>query len=327
MSGDAIFIIGIFAMIPTLIIVATVVKLWEVRQARSWPETTGTVLVSRVQATKKTPGDPGYNTTSGSNISNEPLVEYEYQVGNRNYRCRRITIGEKTSEYEIEEILARYPVGAIVTVYYNPANPQKAVLERDVPLGKLAGGLGCLMLFFVGGPLLAAYLYFNGVAWFTSHLARPDRAPFVAAVTGFGLLCALFALALIRMTQLTARWPVARGRIVASGVEAYHDWHEPYVYRRRKLYKSVVVYEYEVKGQRYRGDRLTLGMTLSSTLTIFARRAAAKYPVGMELDVHYNPINPGESVIHARSHAHLLLWFMAAVTFALAWAVGSGTLK
>ena len=41
------------------------------------------------------------------------------------------------------------------------------------------------------------------------------------AATGFGLLTVLFALTFTRKVWQAARWPVARGRIVSSGVESY----------------------------------------------------------------------------------------------------------
>jgi hypothetical protein len=35
-----------------------------------------------------------------------------------------------TSSGDAYKTIDRYPVGAIVTVYYNPANPAEAALER-----------------------------------------------------------------------------------------------------------------------------------------------------------------------------------------------------
>jgi hypothetical protein len=327
MSAGAVFILIVVAMFPTLILVALAVKLAEVRKAGRWPSTLGKVIASGIQSNKKKPGDAGYNF-SDTEVSNEPLVEYEYAVGDRKYRGRRITIGEKTAGFEREGILARYPVGTAVTVYYDPANPHKAVLERDLPTGMLFAGVGCLLLFFIGGPLLATFLYFNGVAWLQSHLANPERAPFVAAAAGFGLLVLIFAIAFMRIVRQASQWPVTRGRIVAAGVERYEDWRDDqsdYASLRRR-YKASVVYTYEVNGRQYTGDRVRLGVIVSATLPGWAKRMAAQYPVGSEVEVYYNPQDPGESVLHPHSRLHYLLWLVAACMFALAWAVAAGWL-
>ena len=324
MSGGAIFILFVGAMFPTVIIVAVVVKLWEVRQAKRWPSTEGKVISSGITSRKNKPGEIGYNF-SDTEVSNDPLVKYEYTVANRKCQCNRITIGEKTSASELEEILARYPVGTPVTVYYDPTNPEKAVLERDLPWGILFWGVGCLLLFFIGGPLIAAAIYFNAVDWLKSHMANPKRAPFVAAAGGFGLLVFLFALGFTRAVRQAARWPVTRGRIIASGTDTFRDYDTD-AGRRRIRHKPSVVYEYEVNGRQYKGDRVTFGVVTSSSHSGVSQRLAARYPVGTEVDVHYNPKAPGESVLRPHSVLHYLLWVVAAAMFALAWAVATGRL-
>src|SRR5262245_40946520 len=95
-SGGAIFIVIVCAAFPALIIVAVVVKLWEVREAKSWPTTSGKVVTSTVASHKQKPGDFGYDF-SDMEVTNEPRVEYEYSVAGKKYRGQRITIGEKTS--------------------------------------------------------------------------------------------------------------------------------------------------------------------------------------------------------------------------------------
>ena len=50
-------------------------------------------------------------------------------------RNNRVSIGEDLGNFGVEETIANYPVGKIVTVYYNPRMPREAVLERDAPAG------------------------------------------------------------------------------------------------------------------------------------------------------------------------------------------------
>ncbi|WP_435010560.1 DUF3592 domain-containing protein [Tundrisphaera lichenicola] len=328
MSAGAVFITLVCAMFPALILVAVVVKLREIRQAKHWPETTGKVIASRIQSRRNKPNDPGYNF-GDTEVTNEPFVEYEYDVGGRKYRCSRVSIAEKTAGTEREAILARYPVGARVTVFYNPAEPATAVVERELPKGVMIVGGGAVLLFFVGGPLITAGLYFNALGWLGSHVENPDRAPLVAAAAGMGLAASLFTLVFTQAVRRACAWPITRGRITAAGVEAFRarpdfdDTHR----RPRVRFKPRVTYSYEVKGRQYIGDRLTMGVTVAASFPGLAGRITARYPVGSEVDVHYNPLDPGESVLRPRSVLHHLLWLVAAALFAFAWALATGRIR
>src|SRR5262249_45599526 len=228
-------------------------------------------------------------------------------------------IGEKTSEHEIEEILERYPVGAEVTIFYDPANPQTAVLERDFMDGKLL--LGCALLAIIFGvlPLAGIFGYEYGVAWLKAN--KVQNAPFVAAATGFGLLALLFAIGYTGMIFQMVRWPTTSGRIISSGVQEYQVSDED---GRRTQYKVSVVYSYEVRGRKYTSDRLRMGVTVSGTIAGMAKRTARYYPVGDEVTVYYNPKKPGDAVLHPYPSLFILPWLMAAAVLWLAWAVATG---
>jgi hypothetical protein len=62
------------------------------------------------------------------------VVEYTYQVNGLNYQGKYIRVGDQfvTFRTAVDPYLipVRYPMGASVTVYYNPANPVEAGLER-----------------------------------------------------------------------------------------------------------------------------------------------------------------------------------------------------
>ena len=310
------------AMFPTVILAAVAVKLWEVRRVKRWPQTEGKVIANLVQSHRNKPGDIRHNF-SDTEVSNHPLVEYEYTVEGKTCRCSRITVGERVSARDLEATLDRYPVGAPVTVFYDPADPKRAVLERDLPAAAFLG-VGCLLALFIGGPLVAAAVYFGAVDWLGSNLANPDLAPFVAAAGGFGLVALLFSLAFHWHVLKACQWPTARGTVLASGEEKFRARYTDERVYWRTVYKPGVVYVYEVNGRQYTGDRLTIGVVMSATLPYFAKRAAAKYPVGREVDVYYNPDSPGESVLRPRSPLQHLTWLVAAVPLGLAWAVATG---
>lgn len=91
--------------------------------AQSWPSTMGTVLASSVQSRR-----------SGNSISTYPVVVYQYDVNGKSYQSQTIKAGDQFFNVRIigeaQATADRYPVGAQVMVYYNPANPQESALER-----------------------------------------------------------------------------------------------------------------------------------------------------------------------------------------------------
>jgi hypothetical protein len=87
-------------------------------------------------------------------------VAYEYRIAGHRREGHRVSLGHDafTSEAEARAALERYPVGAAVTVHYDPEQHNRAVLEpgpapRDttVPLGIaiIAGALAMAVGFFV----------------------------------------------------------------------------------------------------------------------------------------------------------------------------------
>jgi hypothetical protein len=94
--------------------------------AQSWVSTSGTVLVSKVEV---------FRSRRSSSVS--LVFEYEYKVNGQVYKNNIVRAGDHlitvrffvTSE-SMHRLTEKYPVGAKVTVYYNPANPGESALER-----------------------------------------------------------------------------------------------------------------------------------------------------------------------------------------------------
>ena len=114
-------------IVPIVAVVMFIRKRSQQKQAaqqasQQWPSTTGRVLKSRVEVS-------GGDTTSVT-----PYVLYEYEVQGRAYQCAQIQAGDQflrsANSRQAYTTIDRYPVGAIVRVYYNPANPAEAALER-----------------------------------------------------------------------------------------------------------------------------------------------------------------------------------------------------
>lgn len=88
----------------------------------SWRSTQGRVLKSRVEV------------SGGEVTSVSPYVLYEYEVHGQIYQSVQIQAGDRfirsATSRDAYETVDRYPVGATVTVYYDPSNPAEAALER-----------------------------------------------------------------------------------------------------------------------------------------------------------------------------------------------------
>jgi hypothetical protein len=123
------------------------------KATRDWSSVTGRVLTSKVVP------------KSSSNRSTTPAVTYTYEVAGKIYKGETILPGwiQRSSPEYARKIVARYPKGANVTVYYNPKKPSEACLER-YSMAKaqewkwLIGGV--LML-----PLVAFLVYFFAHSW------------------------------------------------------------------------------------------------------------------------------------------------------------------
>ena len=92
---------------------------------QGWPAVQGTISNAYVHYEEPfdTEDTPSYS----------PVIVYEYTVNGQVYSSTQLNIGFERSygaQREADEALAEYPVGGAVTVYYDPANPGNAVLDR-----------------------------------------------------------------------------------------------------------------------------------------------------------------------------------------------------
>jgi hypothetical protein len=84
-----------------------------------WPSVTGVVVRSEVKVRRTSDDHTEY-----------PDISYTYEVMGKSYRCKQIMPGGEIGGINVTSTLERYPVGAQVTVYYDPRNPKDAVLEQ-----------------------------------------------------------------------------------------------------------------------------------------------------------------------------------------------------
>ncbi|MEA2811813.1 MAG: hypothetical protein QOJ17_5954, partial [Rhodospirillaceae bacterium] len=189
-------------------------------------------------------------------------------------------------------------LGATVPVDYDPKNPQNALLEREPPLpvgwlyaiaaGVLIAGLAIVAMFWNVSAILGAMEgYF------------PEKAflPGMAFFTLGGLMILAMLWASRSQVAEAAGWPQTSGRIVASTVEHY---------RQRvggartgtlvTFYEPVIEYSYRVADRDYHSTQLSFGGKAAGSQEL-AEARAARYPLGAQVVVHYDPKNPANAVL------------------------------
>jgi hypothetical protein len=133
-------------------IVGAIVLMWGIASSRSallsvrWPSVPGNVTVSTISSSHSSKG----GTTYGADI------HYTYAVSAQNYVGTKVTFGDisTSNSADASKILARYPVGKAVNVFYNPNDPAEAVLETGFTMGLLLPlGIGTLFT-LIGGVMM-----------------------------------------------------------------------------------------------------------------------------------------------------------------------------
>jgi hypothetical protein len=305
-------VMGLFFMaIPGFLAGLILWKVSELRHAATWPSTQARITKSELR--------PDHHRHSGevTEVKNVPHIEYEFTLGGRVITGTRIGVGEIPDD--IQATLDHYRVGATVPVYYDPKNPENALLERDAPLPigwlyAIAAGI-----FLVGLAVLALFWNISSVF---DGLAKyfPEKAflPGVAFFTLGGVMILAMLWASRRQVAEASSWPQISGRIVSSTVEHY---------RQRvggartgslaTFYETVVEYAYTVNGREYHSTQLSFGGKTAGS-QVLAEEKAARYPEGSQVMVHYDPKNPSNAVLDVTIAQGVLFIVVAAVFFALA---------
>jgi hypothetical protein len=245
-------------------------------------------------------------------------VTYEYSVAGRKLRCNRVSIGEDLGNFEVAETIAKYPVGAAVTVYYNPRHPDQAVLERDLPKG-MWGCLGIgtgIVLTIVFGSAIGLHQITEFV---TTRIPQPGNAPAAVAFTAFGTAVGLFALVLHRQASLAMKWPVVTGTIKLSDIEQYRTAPKDGRSRGQTMYQRKVSYTYTYNNISYTNVHASLASSVASTSSWLVRKSTAGYQNGAAVKVWVNPANPSEATLEPRTGFLWVLWLAAAAVWGMAY--------
>ena len=122
-----------------------------------WTETKGRVVASGVETRRDVGATDG--PAAPRRYEHRPAVRYTYTAGGATYTADRVRFGENTAERgegaraRAQAEADRYPEGQDVSVFYDPDDPSRAVLEpgrQSTPwiliVGLLASGMGVALL-------------------------------------------------------------------------------------------------------------------------------------------------------------------------------------
>jgi uncharacterized protein DUF3592 len=293
-----------------LILVAAVYKTLQARAAREWPSTPGKVVASNSELRDVRVLDDSRENGYSFEQRNFANIVYEYSVSGQTLSNNRVSIGENRGNFQVAETIARYPVGTVVTVYYNSLHPRDAVLERDLPQG-LWGCLG------IGTAIALAVVFgfaigLHRISEFVSaRLADPQMSVPVAALAAFGLAAALFALVLRRQSALAKNWPVVSGIIKLSGLEEYRAAPSESGRRGPIMYERKVSYTYRFKDVAYTSVHASFSSNSRTTSRWVLRLFGMDYQDGAGVKVWVNPDNPSDATLDPSARLVWLLWLVA----------------
>ena len=280
------------------------VKLREVRAASRWPSVSGEIVSARSSAKEVTTHHATYDENEDKTEKrNFARITYKYVVGGKKYVSSRISIGEDLGNDDVQAKLERYPKGRVVEVFYDPAKPGKAVLERGLPKGCAKAGLYGVAL-VIGIIAIFGYGLDYAVIRIAPHLKHPDKASMVVFAATFSLLCAWFSLMLWNQGRVARKWPRSQGRI------------EP---REKPDWRTLIVYRYEVDGISYKSDVVDFGGNKRSVFKLASGVTIKGGVAEQSVEVFYDPSDPSKACLYAGSRTMWLPLFVTLFTGGLAW--------
>ena len=305
-----------------LILVAAAYKTLQVRAISDWPSTPGKVVASNSELREIKVLDDSCENGHRFEPRNFANIAYEYSVSGQTLSNNRVSIGEDRGNFQVAETIARYPVGAVVTVYYNPLHPRDAVLERDLPHG-LWGCLGiatAITLAIVFGSAIGLHRISE---FAVARLANPQMSVPVVALAAIGLVAALFALVLRQQAARALTWPVVAGIIKLSGFEEYRSAPSDNGNRGTQMYSREVSYSYRFNHIAYRNVHATLNSN-SRTMSPWALRLwGMDFQEGASVKVWVNPDHPSDATLNPRVPFGWLLWLVAFGLWAVAYLIAT----
>ncbi len=257
----------------------------------TWPQVEATVARSAtVASTSRSDSDRTTNTSYSADL------EFRYQVNGAPHLTTLRHFGQiegSTDSSEAELLRLRYPQGARIAVFYDPADPSTAVAEPGFHPGSLmlpAAGLFLIL------PALMFIALLAGDA--NAGLSEAGIVLFGAiffSLGAIGLLCG--GLQMWR-AHSSEGWPRASGELVYDHIDSSESVNKQRgtLTTRGTSYGAHLVYRYPVGGRTYYSNVRRFGQ-LSGAGADWADAIAAKYPARSRFPVFYFTVDPQLAVL------------------------------
>ena len=126
------------------------------RASEKWPETEGVITHSQWKHGKYSSRNNDWTVVS--------TIRYEFEVGGKRYVSERVSFGALESDGDRKTEVAMYGEGMRFPVYYDPADPRRAVLDAGVQSGVYKGlAIGAVCALIGLGLLYATLFHSLGV--------------------------------------------------------------------------------------------------------------------------------------------------------------------
>ncbi len=145
---------GVIFFLVSLLAATTAMKDWQrYRESDNWVPATAQIVSGNISAQK-----------GSKNTSYVVNIRYTYTVLGQIFEGGQFSFGSEGTGYDTrnraEKVIAQYPAGSQATIYYDPNNPQQAVLERKydstgATLAVILGVIGTGMVIYSYLQLLA----------------------------------------------------------------------------------------------------------------------------------------------------------------------------
>ena len=148
----------VFLLVGIGLLYFNVPKARQAYATKGWPTTSGTVEKSSVKSeSAQSIKDAGDRSPTVLETYYKAAISYRYNVEGKEHTSDRLVRHEMSSRSSGGAVAAtqRYPVGATVTVHYDPSSPDIAVLETNIGTMILALNAAGLLFTLMGmGGLL-----------------------------------------------------------------------------------------------------------------------------------------------------------------------------
>jgi hypothetical protein len=107
------------------------------RESNSWPTVRGTITASRVVRNVEHYTDSDHHRRT--RVVYHPQVRYRYAVDGQTFSGSRVTMGDysSSSKRRARKICVHYPAGSSCKVFYDPDQPESAVLKAGMSFGTI----------------------------------------------------------------------------------------------------------------------------------------------------------------------------------------------